>query len=319
MSENRFNSAMANSFEKYALAKNSTVCIFGSAEKGCIWSLMASDYLLLKSMEDERCKNIVTACFDRTDEDVCVTLGRNGNLSKHTCLDLNCEISPEEIVSIISGRFHILNAAEGDTVSSFNVLFIHSLSELWLRFGQHRALILLGQLGKIGYDILIVTVHETLHSRQLLNFIQQKFSVCAHISSNDGTLSGEVFAVMQTVRKSASSGKVSECVDWFSCQNGALVALATSHHKQGIKKTNVAGDIHDQEVVENKDGKVTPKDVLASVTTSSNKGLGCQTSADTATHVVASPASTGLQRLVVFDSTDPEFDEDSDPDNDLDL
>ena len=54
---------------------------------------------------------------------------------------------------------------------------------------------------------LIFVVHESMHSSELLSKIQSLCGVVAKIIPNNGTLSSEVAAEVQSIRKSQATGK----------------------------------------------------------------------------------------------------------------
>ena len=106
--------------------------------------------------------------------------------------------------------------------------------------------------------------------------------------------------------RSAATGKISESVEMFRCGECLL---------QPVKPTNPAGKSAGAE-------DSTEDDVSASVANmtlpSREQGDKKTSAADSAAAAVAQKTAANT-RLITFDSTDPEFDEDSDPDADLDL
>lgn len=105
--------------------------------------------------------------------------------------------------------------------------------------------------------------------------------------------------------RSAATGKINESTEMFTCRDALLAPLKPV--------TNFGAD--DAEDSAESD---SAKDITALPT--------AQDGAEKATAAKSSGASGAPkanhnqnQRLITFDSTDPEFDEDSDPDADLDL
>ena len=106
------------------------------------------------------------------------------------------------------------------------------------------------------------------------------------------------------MHRSATTGKINESTEMFTCRDALLAPLKPV--------TNFGAD--DAEDSAESD---SAKDITALPT--------AQDGAEKATAAKSSGASAlkanhnQNQRLITFDSTDPEFDEDSDPDADLDL
>lgn len=111
---------------------------------------------------------------------------------------------------------------------------------------------------------------------------------------NTGMYQENVLCEVSVLRKSKNTGKVSEEYDLFmrsDTQNG-IIAL---QHKEEI-------------VVEKEDACTAPQTL---------SDLSANTPSETITENTVDIAP--IKNLVLFDRTDPEFDEDSDPDADLDL
>ena len=102
---------------------------------------------------------------------------------------------------------------------------------------------------------------------------------------NDGILAPSVTAEIQLIRRSPATGRVTESLEMFRMQNHQLLPIVVDKKRDPI--VSAAAD-------------VMPEAIESA--SSSNK----------------EPTASPL-RLITFDSTDPEFDEDSDPDADLDL
>jgi hypothetical protein len=121
------------------------------------------------------------------------------------------------------------------------------------------------------------------------------------------------YLLYPTVR--SGSGKISESTEMFGCAEGLLFPLkpAGAGAASSAVTSSVAGAVKEGALA---DAAMTPP------------ALPSRDSASTASGQPAAPASAAAggtmgvaanTRLITFDSTDPEFDEDSDPDADLDL
>ena len=101
---------------------------------------------------------------------------------------------------------------------------------------------------------------------------------------------------IQTIRKSCSTGKVTENIEMFSFKDSFMFPL---YHHITDKNSNNYDNKTNNDIKDN-----TINNSLAQLQNSNNNN---------------NKVTINKSRLITFDSTDPEFDEDSDPDADLDL
>lgn len=207
--------------------------------------------------------------------------------------------------------------------SSYAVV-VYSLSEVILLHGIERAMEYIDRLSNALFDpinleaaalegskkmitsiippVLILVLHQSLHTPQIIALVKSMVNTVVHVVPNDGTMAKEVLGEVQTIRRSNKSGKVNESVEMISCREGLLhifPKVSSSGSSASFIESSSAGVA---EVT-----SLMPKAITKPV---DNKTLSVQSSMI---------SSTGPSRLITFDSTDPEFDEDSDPDADLDL
>lgn len=107
--------------------------------------------------------------------------------------------------------------------------------------------------------------------------------------------------------RSAVTGKINESIEMFTCRDSLLAPLKPVTHFG-------ADDADETADSDNTKSSIT---ALPAGPESADKNAGSAVKKNN----VSSAASQANhnQRLITFDSTDPEFDEDSDPDADLDL
>lgn len=183
---------------------------------------------------------------------------------------------------------------------------------------------------------VILVVHESLHSPAALAQIQSLASVIVRVVPNSGTLASTVVAEIQTIRRydnsnttvlfsknisqmspfyfafrSAATGKINESTEMFTCRDSLLAPLkpvsSFADDADDAAESDSAKDITALPTAEGSSNADKEKE-RAGVAKSSAAGGGA-----------AKASASHNQRLITFDSTDPEFDEDSDPDADLDL
>lgn len=122
--------------------------------------------------------------------------------------------------------------------------------------------------------------------------------------------------------RSATTGKISESVEMFSCRDALLCPLkpVSSYGAEDAEDSvNLSKTSHI--------ALPAPTDSTNSTTTSTGSDKAALSNgpgngngnAKGQLQQQQSQQGHHMQRLITFDSTDPEFDEDSDPDADLDL
>ena len=103
--------------------------------------------------------------------------------------------------------------------------------------------------------------------------------------------------------RSAVTGKINESIEMFTCRDSLLAPLKPVTHFG-------ADDADETADSDNTKSSITALPAGPESAGSAVKKNNVSSAASQANH---------NQRLITFDSTDPEFDEDSDPDADLDL
>lgn len=286
--------------EQSTIVKTGTTCVIGSADEGLQWGVLVSDFLLNKVSIGGKFDRIVCACLDRSHKDVRETMNQNSSSNILDIITIQPSLSPRDVVAALTPT----------VPTSRSILFLNSFSELIFMFGYQCALKLLHHFKGI-FTSVVATVHKSLHSPQLINLMPSTFVVTVVVKPNDGTMASDVTAEIHCLRKSIS-GRVSEASELFGHREGFLFPL---HETRSIPHSSKAVDAEDSE-------SSNSTKVLASIDMKS----GATKKEDVVPKVSGGEASPnfhqalpGVQRLVTFDSTDPEFDEDSDPDNDLDL
>ncbi len=109
--------------------------------------------------------------------------------------------------------------------------------------------------------------------------------------------------------RSAVTGKINESIEMFTCRDSLLAPLKPVTHFG-------ADDVDETADNDNTKSSIT---ALPTAPESTDKNAGGGAAKKSSVGSAASQQANHSQRLITFDSTDPEFDEDSDPDADLDL
>ena len=192
---------------------------------------------------------------------------------------------------------NLLNLCEkSDIETEKSILFLSSLSEILL-LHKNRNIALLFSAFRSRFLTSICVVHSSLHDNIKLTELKLKSDTSLLVSPNDGSMSAAIAVEIHSIRKSKVTGKVVERKDLFSLRTGdesssgrpALVPIKGNTSRQTRE---------DEEKEEIQNGEAENENMI----TLSAKKKGAYES-----------------RLITFDSNDPEFDDDSDPDHDLDL
>lgn len=275
---------------------------------------MAADFLLSRILVSCRYDKVICLCLDRTKAELMSVWDENESKDRRACEEPKIVLSniPFDGSAIIADLSEKIKC--GTSENSSVGIIVYSLSEIVLMIGLAKAISFAKQLttliggaattnpqSKTTVAIIFV-VHESLHNTQALFQLQTLAGVTVRIVPNRGTLSPEVAAEIQSVRKSPATGKVSEAVEMFAFRDGRL------HPLLGAKTVDAADSSSEKDP--------TAINSLAQLLdTAEISASGAITPRVTPVTAAAPPPS----RLIAFDSTDPEFDEDSDPDADLDL
>ena len=195
-------------------------------------------------------------------------------------------VSPEDL-------FNPCGVESADMEKS--ILFLSSLSEVLLLHKNKNISFLFSHL-RSAFLTSICVIHASLHNSIKLTELKLKSDTSLLIAPNDGSMSAAIAVEIHSIRRSKATGKVVERKDLFSLRTGeesssgrpALVPIKGNISRQTREK-------EEKEVEEGKDDEESTITVRA-------KKIGAYES-----------------RLINFDSNDPEFDDDSDPDHDLDI
>ena len=297
--------------EVSVLQKFGSTCIISTSQQGFQWNTIASDFLLVQSINKFN-KQITCVTFDRSIKDIQRTLV-NTPADKLNNLHFINHLASSSLTNLFEALQQGIDDNKSSNTNS-NILFLYSLSEILIWYDLNTVYDFIESLHRIGYQQIITTLNKTLHSSYLINDISTHFSNIIYVLPNDGTLSNDVICQIKSSRRSPKSGKVSEVTELFGKDPLYIIRPLKVTHKS----TNM-NDIDTSTTTKKPIDTISAVNILTqlSITESTSKVEGVNTQATTTTteHVY----NNINKRLITFDSTDPEFDEDSDPDNDLDL
>jgi hypothetical protein len=294
--------------EQSIVLKGGFSCLISSSGKCIQWANLVMDFLLMKMLKVESIDRIYCICLDRRPNDI---------LCMNNCdkLKIVSESDPtvnfKELLSFWKKIILTENNYEKNTQEESKIaIVLYSLSELVSRYAVGNTVLMLNEVKSwSGIKCLVTNMHASLHSSHVRCRVEQLFSTLAFVNPNNGMFSDEVIVEIQTIRRSNVSGKVTESSELFGCQSlshKAMMSLYCIHRNKVYSSIMVmnANDI-DADNAQLKNASDATGD-----SSTSNKIDNISTN---------NPVTSTGKRLVTFDSMDPEFDEDSDPDADLDL
>ncbi len=237
---------------------------------------------------------------------------------------------------------------------SLVAIFVYSISAIHLSIGANESIKFLNELNSLvsgkqalskfpistqnevgptataGKGICLGVIHSAQHSpREIVASYRVRADVFSTIIVNEGQLADTVAVEVQTLRR-ASSGRVSEGFDLLAFPNTKTLEEWTPAILVPLPKRKDDVDFEPSDVSESTSAH--PDDSIAHVfgkkftisepakveNDTTRQGLGVQQQPSQLTREQVLLAKKN-QRIITFSSTDPEFDEDSDPDGDLDL
>ena len=248
-----------------------------------------------------------------------------------------------------------INDPEEGVPSEGNVgIVIYSVSSLILSQGRSKVLKLLKRLasslssGTVTKGTVIGTIHSSLHSEKEIALLRDCADTYCQLTPNRGSLSSVVAVEGHCIRRGAittsgmGGGRVSEIREMFSFEDTPVASIQQARHRGKIREEghrlwvphrlkalpkvkSDAKSVNREEHIkeghldsaENVLRSMVPKESLALMTDTGRESGG--RSGDHSSDEGYKGSMIAAQRLVTFNSTDPEFDEDSDPDADLDL
>jgi len=327
-----------------------TACVFGDADgpATCLRpGLSVADLLVGRLLASARYARVLCVCLDRPEEAVRRAAGLYLEQQASCPPDAAAADAKLTTCKTLDDASTALMHSNGDGEGATAVV-LFSLSELLLERGVAATLAAVNSLRGPGdgdggdngggerrtRPTLIAVVHTTLHPPHVLAQLLPRrsgghghgrdvFSAACFVRGNDGTLASELACEVQVVRVSVATGKVVEDTDYFAARARSVGGAGSGMLAQGppvallhpipqLKKQHVPAASVTAPTT-------TPAATTTTTTTTSIAAAVSATSnrSSNSNHAAASVA--GNRRLITFDSTDPEFDDDSDPDADLDL
>lgn len=306
--------------EQCTVLKEGAALVLANHSNGFHWGRIILNYLLIQTLGNQKYRRVIIICEDVkiSEIQILLSMSQSNNLSR--------------VLFVASWKDFIDSYFVTSPPHSFNhddsiAIFLYSLGGLLYQevntmFSREFQLLLrlTAQSKDTGRDksagvscswkdcsiLFITNLEMPLLASSQLHYVKSLFSTVVTAIPNSGTLSEEVVLQVQTIRRSTSTGKIQENVEMFSFKKpGVLLAPITvsssSNHSYRTMKTESEKP---EKILFEADR--ANQSIITPPTTTSQPST---TSTTNAVH----------PRLITFDSADPEFDEDSDPDADLDL
>lgn len=275
--------------EQLTISKGGNWCVIGDNCNEIKWSEKVVETIFMKSCKNKSYFRIILIALDYKLMNGAIQsfIESNGN---------SFDIIVFQEWSEFMKESETLLSYDPEHKNSMQGIFLLSLSELILTHGVkslrsditkitskvHESTF---EQHKFNTTLFVAAVHSSLHQVNSINHISSMFhSTITVIPNNSSLISSSVAAELKILRKAAGTTKITEqqeLMQW--CAGCTLDHIATDTSK-----------------------KLPDSDISANNPAFLEGGTK---------HTVKKLNS----RLITFDSTDPEFDEDSDPDADLDL
>lgn len=276
--------APPSALEQACVIKGGFGCIVGNSLHGYHFDLIILDFLLDKIVQSLRYEEVICICLDRS----------LSAFDEYTKAHSKLRIIHVVQDSLLQQLDSVLDSLQSSGNVDKTAILIYSFSEIALVLGDDVAMNYLLRLQSLSLGSCLLAVKGSLHEARYLHRIQAECPVVVCVERNMGMYQENVLCEVSVLRKSKNTGKVSEEYDLFVRSDGQN-GITALQHKEEI-------------VVEKEDTSTAPQ-------TLSDLSSGKATETPSENTVDIAP----IKNLVLFDRTDPEFDEDSDPDADLDL
>lgn len=349
-----FHSQNASSFEREVVSKqNSSVAIFGCHERDVQWASIASEFIAHRFACNAKYSGVMCVTFDRPlSKEVITSISTmppnaspcpGDNPDNLRFLDASLPtLDAQSMVNALEKSVEKMGAR--DTNLPVAAIFF-GFSELVLRWGVRHALSFLEELispskpkSSIKF-VVVAVIHTSLHSSQTIDLIKRFVSVVVmtqycnisgkDVNSSTGFLEsvrkvavqksqGSEIVQIQTIRKSSTSGRVSEDTELFGYdfKLSRLVPLARNCDKSSSESSESTSAAS----VSANDSQNSVYSALKDLKLEGGVANGRVD--DLKLQQQQQQQQTQEQHrplIVTFDNDDPEFDDDEDPDADLDL
>lgn len=263
------------------------------------------DYLVAKAVTNLKYFEVNMLILERKKYSTIPSVFSNSTTSKFKYFrcDNIFKTAHDQNVSTISDMFD--NLCQIKSVSQANlsstIVFVYSISEVILTSGEDYGINLLRNIIKLGAGSIVVSVNKSLHSSYVVSQIQDLCNVIVNISllerdmfSTRTNISGlQIIGECITIRRSKNTGKITEQSEFLSSSVNADGTYSISPYITQSKH-------YATNAIEESKQRILPNVSDSGVVLS----IASNTSSTTS--------------FVVFDKTDPEF-EDDNLDDDLDL
>lgn len=332
---------MVGFIDQYVIQKGDNItCVFGgfSPNSQLLWSCIVGDYLFDKFSESSRFDLVSYVSFDTRVKDInIINMNSHSNSKKINIFDASSYWKENDLNTLIEQiqKSEVSKQQELDLpiVNSkpSHAIVIHSLSEMIIRFGFTRTLCFIEEVADIlqisnvninsssveskkkNQSCLILVIHQSLHTPQMLTRIQNIGNINLFIKPNLGLFDKQILFEIYCIRRSQDSGKIIEDSEFFQRKS-----KLTSLDSRGvlIESVNKFKDIEYQvNDTSNQIKELSFDNPMDKLLKQSERELE---NTNTKRDAVATTMTT-MKQLVTYDTNDPEFDDEDDPDDDLDL
>lgn len=286
---------MSSFLEQSTIQKGGSCLILGNNYNSFPWTNHLSDFLLARSLLNKRYSKVIALILDRNKKE----LLSQAQINEYSTDKLIIMTNYESFLQYFQLELQESKECICIFISSLSsLIFQLSVSELKNFLSSISRFTKVRQKGDLlsPQSLFVTNLNINLHPKRIIELVQTFFLCSVFIKPNAGTMSRDVAAEILTLRKALSTNKITEIIELFRFQNFTLLPIANHSFPTEVDDEN----------------SETTK-LIKPLTIDENQKI------EPTTKPLQFTSNKVNSRLITFDSTDPEFDEDSDPDADLDL
>lgn len=280
------------------MTKGGLSCVFGGCGGLHALGIATTDYLLNLFLSNDKYSCVLVLALDW-----CIP-----EIFRH-CAKLTVLATLEELTGILKESTDTTHTAV--VVYSGSAIF---LSQESAPDGLQAVSTLV--TGLHGLPAVVVLFHTSVHTSSERNKLKCLFANIIDVSPTQNAISSDVLATCRSIRTARSSAKRATEDEEFLVRRELSRYGGAPHDEQHMPSLTILAPVVSR--------GVSSKPEATSVAAARKIEMEQQedsspTCIDTIPAAPAAPLTSSAQPLVIFDKGDPEWDEDSDPDDDLDL
>lgn len=334
---------MSSELERLTVSRGGSCIVKGSSGCNDLWATSCSDYLLSRVIINRKYKKTYIYCPERNlrelsqiIQQILVDNSLTSSSSSSAATASSEIIGDIKIVNNWKKFLDIIKESKKSTETESSAYFIYSLNDLLLNYNIKNVMkdyeLIFSILESDTLSFFCTVLHTSLTSTPIIEMFSSLFPIHVNLTTG-GILPDDVLAEVQVVRRSLTTGRINEGVEYMKWNKLVLEPftkkIIVKDNKEDKKKDKKSKNDKKNQVSTSSstsestspspDTTTSTDSIFSSITSNSKKDVTQILAEVQETSSTSSLSSAPQSRLITFESTDPEFDEDSDPDADLDL